>query len=124
VVRVDEPDYPGFCRVIWQAHVREMSDLSAVDRHYLMEIVVAVESLLRRLYSPEKINLASFGNMTPHVHWHVIPRWLDDKHFPQPVWGLAQRESQIERRGISPQIMAGELAKLLDPIENQRRGGV
>jgi diadenosine tetraphosphate (Ap4A) HIT family hydrolase len=40
---------------------------------------------------PLKINLASFGNMTPHLHWHVIPRWADDAHFPQPVWGPRQR---------------------------------
>lgn len=124
VVRVADPDYPGFCRVIWQAHVREMTDLSAVDRQYLMEIVFAVESLLRRLYRPEKINLASFGNMTPHVHWHVIPRWLDDKHFPQPVWGAVQRENRLAHHEISTPEMARALFPLLDPIENQRRRGV
>jgi diadenosine tetraphosphate (Ap4A) HIT family hydrolase len=41
---------------------------------------------------PDKINLASLGNMTPHLHWHVIPRFKQDKHFPQPIWGVPQRE--------------------------------
>jgi diadenosine tetraphosphate (Ap4A) HIT family hydrolase len=29
--------------------------------------------------------------MTPHLHWHVIPRFADDAHFPSPVWAGAQR---------------------------------
>jgi diadenosine tetraphosphate (Ap4A) HIT family hydrolase len=50
--------------------------------------------VVREVMQPEKINLASFGNMVPHLHWHVIPRYTDDVHFPQPVWGQVQRASQ------------------------------
>ena len=32
LVLVAEPDYAGFCRVIWNTHVREMTDLSAADQ--------------------------------------------------------------------------------------------
>lgn len=122
VVRVDEPDYPGFCRVIWQAHVKEMSDLAPADQAYLMEIVLAVETVIRRLWQPEKINLASFGNMTPHVHWHVIPRWPDDRHFPQPVWGAVQRQSAVRRPEVASQQLADELASRLDLIETRGKG--
>lgn len=92
VVYVDEPGYPGFCRVIWVAHVKEMSDLSDGDRAHCMRIVFAVESVLREVLRPEKINLASLGNLTPHLHWHVIPRFRDDPHFPNPIWSGRQRE--------------------------------
>jgi diadenosine tetraphosphate (Ap4A) HIT family hydrolase len=122
VVRVKEPDYPGFCRVIWQTHVREMTDLAPLDQRYVMAVVLAVEGQLRRLYAPDKINLASFGNMTPHVHWHVIPRWSDDRHFPQPVWGIVQRETQASRPVIGLQQLAAALAEVLDPIEEGRKG--
>jgi diadenosine tetraphosphate (Ap4A) HIT family hydrolase len=91
VVLVDEPDYPGFCRVILNAHVREMTDLAPAQIARLMGVVLAVEDAQRAVLDPLKINLASFGNMTPHLHWHVIPRWADDAHFPQPVWGPRQR---------------------------------
>lgn len=97
VVRVDEPGYPGFCRVIWKSHVREMTDLSAADRLHCMNVVFAVERALRDLLSPAKINLASLGNMVAHVHWHVIPRFVDDPHFPQPVWGVQQRNTVVDR---------------------------
>lgn len=91
VVLVDEPGYPGFCRVIWNAHVREMTDLAVADRDHVMAIVFAVERALRAELAPEKVNLASLGNMTPHVHWHVIPRHTDDPHFPSPVWAAGRR---------------------------------
>ena len=86
VVLADEPDYPGFTRVIWQAHQAEMTDLADEARDHLMRIVFLVERVQRDRLAPDKINLASFGNMVPHLHWHVIPRWRDDRHFPQSVW--------------------------------------
>lgn len=92
VVRVDDAHYPGFCRVILNRHVREMTDLQPDERAALMRVVFAVEQALRDVLQPEKINLASFGNMVPHVHWHVIPRWSDDRHFPEPVWGQVRRD--------------------------------
>ena len=57
-----------------------------------MTTVFAVEAAIREAMRPDKINLASLGNLTPHLHWHVIPRYTNDKHFPQPIWGIAQRE--------------------------------
>ena len=86
VVLVGDADHPGFCRVILNAHNREMTDLAEVERNRLMSTVYVVEKLLRELLQPEKINLASFGNVVPHLHWHVIPRYADDPHFPGSVW--------------------------------------
>lgn len=83
-------DYPGFCRVIWRSHVGEMSDLAGPDRRHLMTLVFATESALRRLYAPAKINLASLGNLVPHLHWHVIPRFRDDPNFPAPIWSATR----------------------------------
>ncbi|QEL57522.1 HIT family protein [Chromobacterium paludis] len=93
VVLVDEPGYPGFCRVIWQAHAAEMTDLSPADRAHLMDWVYRTETALRELLQPAKINLASLGNMVPHLHWHVIPRFEDDAHFPSPIWAAPRREA-------------------------------
>ena len=91
IVLVDDPDYPGFCRVILNRHVKEMTDLDPGERSLIMRVVLAVESAIREVMHPGKINLASLGNMTPHVHWHVIPRFADDRHFPNAIWGEPQR---------------------------------
>lgn len=87
VVNVNDQDHPGFCRVILQRHVREMTDLAENESAAIMRIVLAVELVQRKLLSPEKINLASFGNMVAHLHWHVIPRFATDPQYPNPVWG-------------------------------------
>ncbi|MDD5295358.1 MAG: HIT family protein [Rhodocyclaceae bacterium] len=91
VIRVAEPGHPAFCRVIWNEHVAEMTDLAAAERRHLMRLVFATEAALRRLYRPEKINLASLGNVVPHLHWHVIARFAGDRHFPRPIWAEALR---------------------------------
>jgi len=78
--------YLGFCRVIWNQHVREMSDLAHEEQMQFMNAVFRLESALRLSLSPDKINLASLGNITPHLHWHVIPRFRDDATFPSPIW--------------------------------------
>ena len=59
----------------------------------LMDVLWQVEHVVREVMQPEKINLASFGNVVPHLHWHVIPRYTDDAHFPAPVWAEAKRQS-------------------------------
>lgn len=101
--------FPGFCRVVWRDHVREMSDLAADDRRHLLEVLGVVESVVRAAVHPAKINLASLGNVVPHLHWHVIPRWGDDSHFPAPIWAAAQRPVPSRPQPASP-AMAAALA--------------
>jgi diadenosine tetraphosphate (Ap4A) HIT family hydrolase len=114
VVHVEEAGYPGFCRVIWNAHVSEMTDLAEDDRAHLMKIVYALEAALRERLQPDKINLASLGNMTPHLHWHVIPRFRDDPHFPNPIWGAAQRPARAQAKGAPAGLGATLAARLAE----------
>lgn len=94
VLRVlDAAAFPAFYRVVWRAHVAEFSDLGAADRLHCMEAVAAVEQALRQILAPTKINLASLGNVVPHLHWHVLARFAWDSHFPAPIWAAAQRPS-------------------------------
>lgn len=116
VVLVDDADYPGFCRVIWREHVKEMTDLSESDRHHLMDVVFGTERVLRQCLAPDKINLASLGNLTPHLHWHVIPRNRDDRHFPNPIWGLPMRETDTTWQGETTQELREALAAELAPL--------
>lgn len=91
VVRVDDANFPAFYRLIWRDHVAEFSDLIPADRVECMEVVARIEQVLREALKPTKVNIASLGNMVPHLHWHVIARFDWDSHFPNPIWGAAQR---------------------------------
>ncbi|HWR76535.1 MAG TPA: HIT family protein [Thiobacillus sp.] len=118
VVRADEPDYPGFLRVILNAHVKEMTDLPAAGQQALMQGVLAAEAALREVMVPDKINLASLGNVVPHLHWHVIPRFKDDPHFPNPVWGAKQRGTPH----AAPADLDAQLAAALHSLLGVGRG--
>ena len=123
VILVDDPAFPGFCRVIWRAHVQEMSDLDAARRDRLMQVVWQVERTVRDVMQPDKINLASLGNVVPHLHWHVIPRFRDDSHFPNPIWGQAERADSpalAARRGLVGRLRARLAQDLLQQLEGSR----
>jgi diadenosine tetraphosphate (Ap4A) HIT family hydrolase len=116
VVLVEDAAYPGFCRVIWNEHIKEMTDLAPADRSTLMMTVCKIESIVREVMQPEKINLASLGNVVPHLHWHIIPRYNDDAHFPAPIWAEAKRvatpESLAARKARMPQLRAAIVEQL------------
>ncbi|MDP2834503.1 MAG: HIT family protein [Pseudomonadota bacterium] len=120
VIWVGDADYPGFCRVILNAHVKEMTDLPPAERQRLMGVVFAVEAALREVARPDKINLASLGNLVPHVHWHVIPRWADDPNFPDSIWSAARREKTT--RALPGDLQATLAARLAATAIGPRAG--
>lgn len=86
VIDASTHELPGYIRVVLNRHVKEMTDLTAEESRHIMDVVFFVESTMRSYLKPEKVNLAEFGNMTPHLHWHVIARFADDAYFPEAIW--------------------------------------
>lgn len=117
VVLVDDPQYPGFCRVIWNDHVKEMTDLPRSDRSLFMDAVWRVEQAVRDVMRPDKVNVASLGNVVPHLHWHVIPRYEGDAHFPGPIWAEVKRtptSADLARRNALLPKLRAAIAEQLD----------
>ncbi|KQI25084.1 histidine triad (HIT) protein, partial [Campylobacter coli CVM 41963] len=50
------------------------------------------EKAMIEFYKPEKINIASFANYVPRVHFHIMARFKEDAFFPECMWGKQQRE--------------------------------
>lgn len=119
VLHANEPLIPGFIRVVAVDHIPEMSDLTPKLRAELWELLNLVESVMRQEMKPKKVNLAEFGNMVPHLHWHVIPRYEDDAFYPGSVWSTIVRTVDPvvleERRNMSVRflsVLTQELQKL------------
>jgi diadenosine tetraphosphate (Ap4A) HIT family hydrolase len=117
VVRVEDEAFAAYYRVICNHHVAEFSDLLAPERERCMQLVVAVERVLREQLSPTKVNLASLGNVTPHMHWHVIARFEWDSHYPQPVWGREQRVADAARMSGLRGMLADADAALMQALK-------
>ena len=117
VLLVTDTKFTGFCRVVWNGHVTEFTDLDDAARAHVMSVVCAVEQALRRLLAPDKINLASLGNQVPHLHWHVIPRYRDDSHFPDAIWAAPQRAGALRS---TPPDFARRVKEALDTALHSR----
>jgi len=118
VIRAADADHPAFYRVIWNDHVAEWTDLPPEDRSWIMRAVAKVELTLREHLKPTKVNLASLGNVVPHLHWHVIARFDWDARWPAPVWAPVQREvTNAEQRLLVPLAELDQLvAKAVDSL--------
>jgi diadenosine tetraphosphate (Ap4A) HIT family hydrolase len=78
--------FPGYCFVFTKTHITELFHLDPSTRGAVMEEVNAVAAALHAVFAPAKINYELLGNMVPHMHWHIVPRFSDDPLWPRPIW--------------------------------------
>jgi diadenosine tetraphosphate (Ap4A) HIT family hydrolase len=78
--------FPGYTFVFTKDHVTELFHLDRQIRETVLEEVTAVAASLYNLFKPAKMNYELLGNMVPHMHWHLVPRFTSDPLWPRPVW--------------------------------------
>ena len=89
-----EPHSLPWLKIFTQTPYKELTDMPKELRNELWEIYYILEEEMREYFQPDKINMASFANMLPRVHIHIIARFQDDAYFPNPVWGEKLREDK------------------------------
>jgi len=94
-IEIEESEIP-WLKIFTQEPYREMSDVPPHIRKEIYALLDLIEREMIAYYSPEKINIASFGNYVPHVHWHIMARFREDSYFPEPMWGEKQRVSVLQ----------------------------
>ena len=96
LVRLEvEPSEIPWVKVFTQRKVKEFSACSAQEKAEIFRIIDITEKLMLEYFKADKINIASFGNLLPQVHWHVMARFKQDSHFPEPMWGQQQRQATL-----------------------------
>lgn len=93
---------------------KEFSECSREEKAMIWEVLDLIEKEMLEYFNPDKINLASFGNMLPRVHWHIMARFQNDNHFPEPMWGPMQRKGFVLKQPIEP--FLNELIKKLTEV--------
>lgn len=94
-VEVEESEIP-WLKVFTQKAYREFSEVPYELRLEIFRLLDIIEKEMLKRFNPIKINIASFGNYVPHVHWHIMARFEEDSYFPEPMWGKKQREGTYE----------------------------
>lgn len=95
IVEIEPSEIP-WVKVFTQRKIKEFSECTATEKTEIFRIIDIVEKSMLNYFDADKVNIASFGNLLPHVHWHVMARFEGDSYFPEPMWGTQQRESQLD----------------------------
>ena len=90
-----EPSEIPWVKVFTKRKIKEFSECTLEEKTEIFRIIDIIEKRMLEYFKADKINIASFGNMLPHVHWHVMARFKSDSFFPEPMWGQKQRESDL-----------------------------
>jgi diadenosine tetraphosphate (Ap4A) HIT family hydrolase len=93
-IEVEQSEIP-WLKIFTQNSYKEMSEVPPEIKFEIYEVLDTIEKEMLKYYSPSKINIASFGNYVPHVHWHIMSRFEEDSYFPEPMWGTKQRKSNL-----------------------------
>jgi diadenosine tetraphosphate (Ap4A) HIT family hydrolase len=88
-----EPSQIPWLKIFTKEPYKELGDMPKELRLQLWHIYDIVEYEMKSYYNPTKINMASFANMLPRVHIHVMARFSDDNYFPNPMWGEKLRDT-------------------------------
>jgi diadenosine tetraphosphate (Ap4A) HIT family hydrolase len=93
-VEIEESEIP-WLKIFTQEDIKEFSQCNNETKIEILRALDIIEKEMLSYFNPEKINIASFGNYVPHVHFHVMARFKEDSYFPEPMWGKKQREGKL-----------------------------
>ena len=111
---IDDQNIRGYVRLDIIDHVKEMSQLDYTLREMMYSIINTTEKILIDVFDPYKINLASLGNITPHIHWHIISRFKDDNFYPNSIWDSKKRSNIFNNSYDEILAIKKQLAEVLD----------
>jgi len=94
-IQIETSEIP-WLKIFTNENIKELSDCSKEIKNEIFEKLDIIEKEMLSFYKPEKINIASFGNYVPHVHFHIMARFKEDSYFPEPMWGKKQREANLK----------------------------
>ena len=105
--------FPWLVLVPRRANMRELFHLTPADREtFINEVNTAAERVYNAL-QPAKMNVAMLGNMVPHMHWHLVPRFDNDPLWPKPIWAEPHEEVHLT---------AAEYAERIEMIKTKLKG--
>jgi diadenosine tetraphosphate (Ap4A) HIT family hydrolase len=109
VLLMDDARFPWIVLVPTRADLVEIIDLGSADLVRLIEEIATASGVLEAATSPNKLNVASLGNVVRQLHVHIIARFENDAAWPNPVWGKGEREpyAPVKRAEFAGKLRAG-----------------
>jgi diadenosine tetraphosphate (Ap4A) HIT family hydrolase len=95
-----EPSQIPWVKIFTQKNIKEFSMCDKETKLMIWDALDIIEKSMLKYFKCDKINIASFGNYVPHVHFHIMARFKNDNYFPEPMWGKQQRDTTINIKNL------------------------
>lgn len=107
----NDSNYPWFILVPRRKGISELFQLDDVDQQLMWAETTALAGVLKELFTADKMNVATLGNVVSQLHMHVIARYASDAAWPGPVWGKHPAKPYSE---ADVQVIRDKLKAVLD----------
>jgi len=99
-IEIEKHEIP-WLKIFTQKEVKEFSQCNSETKNEIWRCLDICEKEMLSYFQADKINIASFGNYVPHVHFHIQARFKEDSYFPEPTWGKKQRDAKLELKDFN-----------------------
>ena len=88
--------FKGYCILFTKDHKEHLEKLPEKRQKELYADVIKVATAINKAFKPVRMNYENLGNITHHIHWHIIPRYKNDPYKKQPIWQIPERKRNIK----------------------------
>jgi diadenosine tetraphosphate (Ap4A) HIT family hydrolase len=109
---VKNQTYRGQCQLVFDLrHAARLDQLTADEYAAFNADLFLAQNAVARSVALDHMNVESLGNVVPHLHWHIVPRYVNDARWGMPVW-TTPLSAMPDRR-----LEQDERAALIDAIQ-------
>ena len=84
---INNAEFPWIILVPKLQYITEITDLSDSQYSTLNLEIRLTAKMMQAIFQPDKLNIATLGNVISQMHYHIVARFKQDSCFPNTVWG-------------------------------------
>lgn len=108
--------YRGHCQLVFDPrHAEGLEQLQPGEHAALMHDLHRAAQAIAATVHPDRMNYCSLGNVVPHLHWHLVPRYRSDPRWGSPIYTTDMADMRVTRldeqelRGLAATLRASLL---------------
>jgi diadenosine tetraphosphate (Ap4A) HIT family hydrolase len=105
--------YRGHCLLVFDPrHAVRPDQLSSPEWTSFCNDLYTAQAAIMQTVRPDHLNVEILGNVVPHLHWHIVPRYRGDPRWGGPIW-----TTHVSEFPVTP-LLADEQADLIQKLRD------
>jgi len=115
--------WPGSLMLVYKYHEEDLCDLKRQRQIILSSELILLEKSIKKITKAKRMNVVKFGNVVNHLHWHLIPRYAEEKYPQQNPWEIQHHslEELYEKIPSFPNLQESLLQEIYFQLQNKTR---